>query len=78
MKRSLRLLVLSGALVLMAGPVFADGGSGSGSGPGGTNPPPAGGGSGTTPTTTAGTTTTSTGSATTVGTIEALLSLLGL
>jgi len=76
MKKFLRLLVLSASLALMAAPVFADGGSGSGSGPGGsTPPPPAGSGSGTT--TTAGSTTT-TSSPTTVGAIEALLTLLGL
>jgi len=59
MKKAMRLLVFSGALALMASPVFADGGSGSGngSGPGqGTNPPPPPTNTTTTSTSTSGTT----------------------
>lgn len=59
MKKAMRLLVFSGALALMASPVFADGGSGSGngSGPGqGTNPPPPPTNTSTTSTSTSGTT----------------------
>jgi hypothetical protein len=74
MKKFLRWLVLSGALALMAAPVFADGSGG----PGGSNPPPtSGSGSGsTTPTATGNSSTT--GSAATAGVIATLLSLLGL
>jgi len=70
MRKYLRLLVLSGALALMASPVFAD------SGPGGSNPPPGGGtggGTGTGPGITA-----APSSSATVITLETLLAWLGL
>jgi len=58
MKKVMRLLVFTGALALMASPVFADGGSGSsGSGPGTGNPPPQTGSDTTTSTSTSATTT---------------------
>jgi len=71
MKKAMRLLVFSGALALMASPVFADGGSGSGngSGPGGTVPPP--------PPTNTTTTTTSTGTSGTTIIVTEILTVLG-
>lgn len=63
MNKSLRLLVLSGAIALSAAPVFADG-------PGGTDPPPTNGNS-----VSVGTVT---GSSSTDAFITALLAYLGL
>lgn len=73
MKKAMRLLVFSGALALMASPVFADGGSGSGNGSG------PGGGGGTPPPPPTNTTTTSTGTSTSGTTIivTEILTVLG-
>lgn len=68
MKKSLRLLVLSGVLALMASPVFADGGPGSVT-------PPSGGGNGGGSGTTNSSMTTSSATATTLATLLAYLGL---